>query len=279
MVTVPTPAGFTPVLQGNGYVPKIKGREVIPRAVTASSVVRYSIAGNAQTQVIKPTQYSAAVTCVKVLAPYTTVTSTATAPTRTTTLLAVVSTKTNLVSTTSTVTQVPPEVTATQTITSTATVDQNAIVTTTTVETTKTGFLPSPPSLPQGQILTHLPVTETVVAPAPTYYAACGSDNLATTANGGYTISGVGISGRNYQVPANSAYDCCAACQASNCKVSLWFGAAYPSGVCYNSYDDTCRPGSVTDYFYTYSDNSYGYDISNGPCGAYENGGNYPSGY
>ena len=63
---VPTPAGFTPVLQENGYVPKIKGRDLVPRAVTPGPhVVRYSIAKNAKTQSITPTQYPNAVVCTQ----------------------------------------------------------------------------------------------------------------------------------------------------------------------------------------------------------------------
>ncbi|KAL8830725.1 MAG: hypothetical protein Q9170_005606 [Blastenia crenularia] len=134
-VTVLSPAGFTPVRQANGYVPKIKGRDVVPRAATAKSVVRYSIAKGVTTQVASPAY----------------------------------------------------------------------------------------------------------------------DDNRATNVNGGYTISGVGIDGHNYQVPANSDYECCAACQASNCKTSSYFSAAYPAPVRFDFYLDTCRPGRVTDYFYTYS--------------------------
>ena len=122
-------------------------------------------------------------------------------------------------------------------------------------------------------------MTETYIQPAPTFYAACSDDNLADHANGGYTISGVGISGSNYQVPASNAYDCCAYCQATNCKASFWLGAAYPSGVCFNSYKDQCTPGQVTDYYYTYSNQNPPYTISNGPCGLLQDQGNYPDGY
>ena len=205
-----------------------------------------------------PTQYPNAVVCTQTLQPYTTVSVTITSKTRTTTLPKVTSTNTKIVSTTKTVTEVSPDVTSTQTITSTSTYDQSGTISATTVDTTIT-------------------VTETAVVPGPTYYAACSPDNLATNANGGYTISDVGISGSNYYTDAGSAYECCATCQASNCKVALYFDAAYPSPVCFNSYQDTCTPESTTDYFYTYSDQSYEYAISNGPCGQFRNGGNYPS--
>lgn len=165
-------------------------------------MVRYSIAKNAKTQAITPTQYPNAVTCTQTLQPYTTISVTITGKTRTTTLPKVTSTDTKVVSTTKTVTEVSPDVTSTKTITSTSTYDQSGTTSTTTVDTTVT-------------------VTETAIVPGPTYYAACSPDNLATNANGGYTISGVGVSGSKYYTDASNAYECCAACQASNCKAAF----------------------------------------------------------
>ncbi|KAG7002340.1 hypothetical protein G7Y79_00027g060320 [Physcia stellaris] len=239
---VPTPAGFTPVLQENGYVPKIKGRDLVPRAVTPGPhVVRYSIAKNAKTQSITPTQYPNAVVCTQ---PSSAMYNHFTDDYWQNTLHY-------------TAQEVSPDVTSTQTITSTSTYDQSGTTSTTTVDTTIT-------------------LIETAIAPGPTYYAACSPDNLATNANGGYTISGVGISGSNYFTDAGTAYDCCAACQASNCKAAFFYANAYPSPWCFNSYQDTCTPGQTTDLFYTFSTQDWGYTISNGPCGQITNGGNYP---
>ncbi|KAL6716074.1 hypothetical protein ACLMJK_007036 [Lecanora helva] len=259
--TIPTPAGFTPVLQGNGYVPKIKGREVAPRAAAPDpNLVTYAIDKAAKTQKVSPTQYPNAVTCTQTLSPYTTTTVTVTGKARTTKLPRSTITNTRSFSTTTTSTQYPPDVTSTTTVTITSTYDQSDQTTTITTDTTSTS-------------------TETALLPGPTYYAACASDNLVTNANGGYTISGVGISGSNYFVSAGTAYDCCANCQQSGCKSSFFFAAAYPDPVCFNSYSDTCSPGSVTDSFYTYSDQRPGYVISNGPCGQIQDQGNFPDYY
>ena len=109
--TVPTPAGFTPVSQENGYVPKIKGRDVYaPQA--QQRVSGNSVAKSPNSPIFNPKLYPNAVYCVKILKPVTTKTVTLTASqTQTSTVTKTTSTTTTLRSTTTTTKVVPKTVT------------------------------------------------------------------------------------------------------------------------------------------------------------------------
>ena len=114
--------------------------------------------------------------------------------------------------------------------------------------------------------------TETATAPTYTAYAACGSDNIVTTANGGQGINLFNYNTANtlgFSSGRTSAYDCCVLCQqTANCIFSgfspppVQRGCAFvTSGTCvHNSAQGTC--------FQTSSQKSLAGAIalSNGPC-------------
>ena len=118
--------------------------------------------------------------------------------------------------------------------------------------------------------------TVTYVSPKQTSYAACATNNIVSSANGGAGINEIVTTEPNeddntlnYEtVDADDAYDCCVACQtnAGGCGGYIYF-----SGVCQiSTYTTTCNPDNSGQIFYT--GGSF-FTIGNGPCGQIANGG------
>ncbi|KAI1394630.1 hypothetical protein F4819DRAFT_506975 [Hypoxylon fuscum] len=245
--TVEPPAGFTPISEDPDYVAK--------RKVGSVNKSQQCSAGPAG-PVFYPSVYAESIDYISTIYATTTITSTSSgsALPATTTLSA--STITTVVTTTviGTSTSFPAEVTSTSitTVTST-TISTKDVTITTTIPTTKT-------------VQSELPVA--------TYYAACGSKNLLTRANGNNPIQLVvmGNNGATLQsVAATSAYDCCMACMNGNgCHGSFY------AGFCYIIVGSTCSPGSfLGEYYQTGQGTTDAFTMSNGPCGLIRNGGAY----
>ena len=121
----------------------------------------------------------------------------------------------------------PSQTTTTNTMTTTSTPETvsvtSTIITTVTTSTTITNTQTSTTT-----------TTSTVVAPVPTSYAACASNNVIGSANGEFGIAdinyaayaGVQIS----QVAITDPVACCAQCQTTASCVGF---AQYPGGPCY----------------------------------------------
>ncbi|KAL8786152.1 MAG: hypothetical protein Q9195_008323 [Heterodermia aff. obscurata] len=257
--TVPPPAGFTPITQEIGYVPKIKEREVLglaARAASSSQIVAKLKNGKCT---VSPTLYPTSVICGQLSETITTKTTTKTASTtRTITAGTPTSTVTSTFTSTSTSTFVPPAVTSTvtasATVTTTTSTDTTVLVTQTTTSTV------------------------TVSNPAATSYAACSSANLITNANGGHTIDEVdgGVGNSASFVSVGSSYDCCVACITStdNCRGFVYIGI---SGFeCELITGTTCDPGvsfGGTQFKTNPTSTDPGLPIGNGACGNIANGG------
>jgi hypothetical protein len=111
-----------------------------------------------------------------------------------------------------------------------------------------------------------------------TVYLACAENNVVSTANGGAFISNVGtqsatiVSGGNGGDPLA----CCNACQANPfCEATL---SSEQEGFCFlltnNNIPQQCNPGQFYgDSFHTNPNPSFRFTVSNGPCGAIQNGG------
>lgn len=162
-------------------------------------------------------------------------------------------TTTNTITSTSTPTTVS--------VTSTTTV---SVSTSTTVTTTQTSTTTS---------------TNTVVAPTPTVYGACASNNVIGSANGNvgiYDVSYASYAGVQIsQQSITDSVDCCAACQTTANCVGF---AQYPTGPCYlfatpGQCDGSAVPGG--DNFQTSSavGAGQGYVVGNGNCGQFSDGG------
>ncbi|KAI4233255.1 MAG: hypothetical protein LQ352_008270 [Teloschistes flavicans] len=232
--TVPPPAGFTPIRNEPGFVPKIKAREALGLAVRAaapSQIVAKCHPGKPVT--LTPQLYPTSVICGALVETITTKATTKTA------------------STTSTITAATPTsyVYSTVTYTSTSTI------------------IPAP-------------VTSTISATgtATTTYAACGPTNIATTANGGHSISEVdgGVGNSASFVSVDSAYSCCVACITSsdNCRGFVYIGI---SGFeCELINGNTCDPGVAFGGLQFKTDSSAtdpGLPVGNGRCGIVQDGG------
>ncbi|KAI0968319.1 hypothetical protein F4678DRAFT_464389 [Xylaria arbuscula] len=244
--TVPAPAGFTPVAQQAGYVPKNK-------RATDTIVERTGLRLGKGAKAVFPE----CVECTKTVISTATKTATVTGKPTTTTLSATTtSTIISVVSQTTTSTVFPPHVTSTVTSTASTTSTTTTISITTTTATATTT------------------VENTVAAPTP-YYAACGPNNIVDTANGGTAIVGFSYGLPGYQSTfTHDAYSCCVACFASPvpCFAALWLGecdiitsttATCAAGVPYGGYYNTDPSDQSND----------GFVVINGPCGALQNGG------
>lgn len=115
--------------------------------------------------------------------------------------------------------------------------------------------------------------TETATGPTYTAYAACGSDNIVTTANGGQGINLFNYNTANTLGSSSgrtSAYDCCVLCQkTTNCIFSAFFPPPDQRGCAFVT-SGTCVPNSAQGtYFQTSSQHSLAGAIvlSNGLCG------------
>ena len=143
--------------------------------------------------------------------------------------------------------------------------------TTTTISTTSTITTTTVSTISATDTAT---TTSTVLAPAATYYAACGSDNLVGGVNG----HGINSGGFDYGVvtaTASSAYDCCVAAIQGGYGGSV-YGVPNTqqsdAGVCYlaaTSGAGVCNPQEEDVTFYTSSSVAADslYILSNGDCG------------
>ncbi|KAI1345631.1 hypothetical protein F5Y01DRAFT_299978 [Xylaria sp. FL0043] len=247
--TVPAPAGFTPVAQQAGYVPKNKRTE--------GGIVKRT--GLQPLQAAKKV-FPECVECARSVISTAIKTSTVTGRPRTTTLPATsTATTTSVVSQTTTSTVFPPHVTSTVTssVSTTSTTTTTSTATTTTTVTTT--------------------VTNSVAAPTP-YYAACGPDNIVSSANGNSAVDEFFYGLPGYQSSCTpDAYSCCVACFTSTvpCFATLWF---YGECDMITSTTATCAAGVPyggsfqTDPSDRSSD---GFVVSNGPCGTLQDAGNY----
>ncbi|KAK0335297.1 hypothetical protein LTR02_012334 [Friedmanniomyces endolithicus] len=147
---------------------------------------------------------------------------------------------------------------------STVTCAQLVIVakTTTLTSTAKATTITAP--IPVSTVLTTIysstTTTMTIVVPAATSYAACASTNLEL--NAGIVIYTPPIPIRNtLSLTADSAYDCCVACQTTaNCAAGSFYGTR-----CFLDLVDTCSPGTSIANVYA----GGVYEAFNGPCGHY----------
>ncbi|KAL8660463.1 MAG: hypothetical protein Q9202_006544 [Teloschistes flavicans] len=258
--TVPPPAGFTPITNEPGFVPKIKAREALGLAVRAaapSQIVAKCHPGKPVT--LTPQLYPTSVICGALVE---TITTKATTKTASITSTITAATPTSYVYSTVTYTSTSTIIPAPVTSTISATV--STILTTSTATTTTT--------------TTTITSTTTIQGTATTTYAACGPSNIATTANGGHSISEVdgGVGNSASFVSVDSAYSCCVACITSsdNCRGFVYIGI---SGFeCELINGNTCDPGVAfgglqfkTDSWAT----DPGLPVGNGRCGIVQDGG------
>lgn len=117
----------------------------------------------------------------------------------------------------------------------------------------------------------------TYVPAASTVYAACATDNVVDSANGGLPISGVSIGpypedNPQFNTVANitDAYDCCVACQTDSGDCG---GYLYSTGSCMLVEYDGCSPDDFSTQFMTDPVVGDGLTIGNGPCGQILDGG------
>ncbi|KAF4949570.1 hypothetical protein FSARC_13435, partial [Fusarium sarcochroum] len=193
--TIPAPAGFTSILKDPSYRAKRKRGDELQRRDKAVDIVDTS------------SQYVQRVDCVKRVPSYSTNTVKTTIQGPRTTLKAVIKTKTSTVTEHVTETSYLPDVTDTSTSISTSTFTsyhENALRTT----------------------ITETITIETQVPDTPVY-AACGSDNILTTANNGGVITGFYDRNQDFGFSIlsgpTSAYECCSECQKRpECVQVIW---------------------------------------------------------
>ncbi|KAL9577243.1 MAG: hypothetical protein Q9203_007536 [Teloschistes exilis] len=258
--TVPPPAGFTPIKNEPGYVPKVKARDalgLVARAAAPSQIVAKCSPGKPAT--LTPQLYPTSVICGALVETITTKTTTKTAST-TNTITAAIPTSFvySTVTSTSTSTIIPVPVTSTISATVSTTLTTST-ATTTTSTTTVTS-------------------TTIVQGTATTSYAACGPSNIATTANGGHTISEVdgGVGNSASFVTVDSPYSCCVACITSsdNCRAFVYIGL--PGFECELITGNTCDPGVPFGGLQFRTDPyamDQGLPVGNGRCGIVQDGG------
>ncbi|KAI4199826.1 MAG: hypothetical protein LQ350_004356 [Teloschistes chrysophthalmus] len=258
--TLPPPAGFTAIKNEPGFVPKVKARDalgLVARAAAPSQIVVKCSPGKSPT--LTPQLYPTSVICGALVETVTTKTTTRTAST-TNTITAATPTSFvySTVTSTSTSTIIPAPVTSTISATVATTITTSTATTTTTTTT--------------------ITSTTTVLGTATTSYAACGPSNIATTANGGHTISEVdgGVGNSASFVSVDSAYSCCVACITSsdNCRGFVYIGIA--GFECELLTGNTCDPGVAFGGLMFRTDPyamDQGIPVGNGRCGIVQNGG------
>ncbi|KAF7556692.1 hypothetical protein G7Z17_g1196 [Cylindrodendrum hubeiense] len=225
--TYPAPASFTSISQEAGYVAK---RALAIRGSKPSNAKTIQCGKGGKPGSTYPKQYPQSVACIRNIVKTAVKTVTTTVKGRTITLQPKTQFLTTTATITSTTTEFPAEVSATVTESATITETSTIIETTTTTTTT-------------------VATIQTVV---PTdFYAACASDNIVTTANGGKVITTIQSGGgANFEQLAGSAtaYSCCVLCMNnSNCRGSFSWQTT-----CWAVIATTCTPGQFTvDKFYT----------------------------
>ncbi|KAL6408491.1 hypothetical protein AUP68_08348 [Ilyonectria robusta] len=160
-------------------------------------------------------------------------------------------------------------VTATTTLTETATITEYpADVSTTVTETTSTTVTETTENT-ETTTVTATSTIETVVPAATPYYAACGADNIISTANGGKPITLVqAATGGSFNSIGSSqtAYSCCVLCQnTTNCLASILSGTT-----CFGLIRTTCAVGQLASDNYR-TGTGTAFTMSNGACGIIAN--------
>lgn len=154
---------------------------------------------------------------------------------------------------TSTESVLPSPVSQTETFSTTSTITETS--TSTALETTTTST-----------------TTTQTVGPTPTFYAACGPDNILSQYNGN-TVDTLLLAdplGSATLLPnTNSAYDCCVAClQTSGCA-----GSGYTPGICFGlTADVQCNGGLSSGTFVARGSSGGGFQVSNSGCGQWKVG-------
>ncbi|KAL7934938.1 hypothetical protein V8C35DRAFT_300237 [Trichoderma chlorosporum] len=251
--TIAAPAGFTPITEEPGFVPKIKGRSANSLLERGNSL---QCKGGKGGPSFFPPMHPQSVTCTKIIEPVVVKRVTYTAKACTVTARPKTTTVTTTVQKTHTETDWPCDVTSTVTASATTIITTSVDSTTTTTTTSTT--------------------TESTVAPQQTFQAACGTSNILSSANGGQGISSLSTSGVGSFVPASgplSPYDCCVSCfNTPACRGTISFS----TGSCFMvvGSDGVCHanqfvPGDI----YETEAGAQGSTVSNGPCGLLGNGG------
>ncbi|EGU83485.1 hypothetical protein FOXB_06004 [Fusarium oxysporum f. sp. conglutinans Fo5176] len=123
-----------------------------------------------------------------------------------------------------------------------------------------------------------IPETVTIesILPADPFYAACSSNNLASTANGGKRIADFSAWTANRPISISgltSAYACCVECQKKqNCLMSRSSAGGASCWLYLTPIDDACSAQINWLTYRTDSGVSVEWTYSNGPCGRAVNG-------
>ncbi|KAH6970628.1 hypothetical protein BKA56DRAFT_661298 [Ilyonectria sp. MPI-CAGE-AT-0026] len=249
--TIATPASFTPISQSPGYVAK----RSLPceRAASANPPKGNTLqCKKGSDPIFGVRQYAQSVDCTRTLVRIVKKTVTVYIKPCTTTLKAQTVTATTTLTETATTTEYPADVSTTVTETTSTTVTE-------TTENTET------------TTVTATSTIETVVPAATPYYAACGAENIISTANGGKPITLVqAAAGGSFNVIGSSqtAYSCCVLCQnTANCLASILSGTS-----CFGLIRTTCAVGQLASDNYR-TGTGTAFTMSNGVCGMIANGG------
>lgn len=250
--TIPATAGFIPI---KSSIPNAAKRRAIAgkpndapveNALEERGAIQYNLLRKDGKDRCEPALYPTAVKCVGVVKVITTSTITKTARTRTVFATTPTSSVTTTFTETSTSTETPVRASTTLSFTdyTTSTVTETTTLTSSFSETQ----------------------TVSAVAPTSTYYAACGSDNIITSINGGQPIGGARFASPDYFATLNNvpnAYECCVACiNTPNCGGTY----GYP-GVCFlhMQSENVCSQNNVA--YRLFTSGSASAFASNGYCG------------
>ncbi|ENH63196.1 hypothetical protein FOC1_g10009089 [Fusarium oxysporum f. sp. cubense race 1] len=133
-------------------------------------------------------------------------------------------------------------------------------------------------NLAQRTQIQTIPETVTIesIVPADPFYAACSSNNLASTANGGKRIADFSAWTANRPISISgltSAYACCVECQKKqNCLMSRSSAGGASCWLYLTPSDDACSAQINWLTYRTDSGVSVEWTYSNGPCGRAVNG-------
>ncbi|KAL8844245.1 MAG: hypothetical protein Q9176_001420 [Flavoplaca citrina] len=251
--TIPTSPGFTPAASQTGNpIPALKlaRRELEARAPSYRTTC---VAGPDGKATFTPRLYPTQVLCGVLYQVIATTTKTFTASTTATVtdIPPPPSSTTTTISVTITDTVIPADATVTSTITSTFTNIGTSISITATTST--------------------ITSTQTLDLPIPTFYAACGPDNIISSVNGA-NIVGIASNNQVSLSRFSTPYDCCVSCITSQtCAAGLFIANG---ATCYLvAQTRTCDPKVEVLRFQLQMGAPGGNSISTGNCGAVANGG------
>ncbi|KAM0549436.1 hypothetical protein ACHAPJ_009422 [Fusarium lateritium] len=250
--TVAAPAGFVPIKEYGGFVPKVKARAAAPAGGAAAAALPAGLRAGVE--------YVQRIDCVKRIPS--TSTNIVTSTVKGSRVTQKPKTKTKSMTSTETVTETeyPPNVTETETETVSPTVTEYEDRTQTVTETET--------------------VTVESVIPVESVYAACADSNILSTANGGNKVQDVVRTVTNngaLVTGPKTANQCCAECQkVPSCAMSLFIEQGAGSCWHYKIADaSSCANGQLSwGTYYTRSTVTTPWKFSNGPCGKLTNEGN-----